>query len=97
MAVLATNEDALHNELNRFFATCVEERDQEDLTQLIFSMIEKKKLLFPGDIRLVVDFEIVDTKTYFSVNVASMLPTQDYKNQNTSKLLSKSLELPYNL
>lgn len=100
MAVLATNEDVLHDELNRFFATCAEERDQEDFTQLIFSMIEKKRLLFSDDIRLVVDFEIVDTRTYFSVNVASMLPTQDYKNQNTSKLLTKSLklhELPYDL
>lgn len=95
MAVLATNEDALHDELNRFFATYVEERDQKTFTQLIFSMIEKKKSLFPGDIRLVVDFEIVDTRTYFSVNVASMLPTQDYKN--TYKLHSKNLELPYNL
>jgi len=97
MAVLATDEDALLDELNRFCSTCAEEQDQEDFTQLIFSMIEKKKLLFSDDIRLVVDFEIIDTKTYFSVNVASMLPTQDHKNQNASKLLRKNLELPYNL
>lgn len=73
--VLATDENSLINELNNFFATCVEdEQDQDDFTQIILSMIAKKKLLFPDEIRLVEDFEIVDTKNYFSVNVASTFP-----------------------
>lgn len=72
--VLATDEHSLINELNNFFEICVEdEQDQDDFTQIILSMIAKKKLLFPDEIRLVEDFEIVDTKSYFSVNVASRL------------------------
>src|SRR3990167_4575431 len=72
---LATDEDSLNNELNLFFATCVEDKESQDgFTQIILSMIEKKKLLFPDEIRLVEDFEIIDTKSYFSVNVASRLP-----------------------
>ena len=72
---LATDEDSLKNELNLFFATCVEdEKDQDGFTQIILSMIAKKKLLFPDEMRLVEDFEIIDTKSYFSVNVASRLP-----------------------
>lgn len=76
IAVVADDQDSLQHELNHFFTTCVEDRqNQNDFTQIILSMVTKKKLLFPDDVRLVVDFEIVDTKTYFSVNVASMLPT----------------------
>lgn len=72
---LATDEDSLNNELNLFFAACVEdEQDQDGFTKIILSMIAKKKLFFPDEIRLVEDFEIVDTKNYFSVNVASRLP-----------------------
>lgn len=99
MAVMAAKDtDTLHKGLNSFFSTCTEDdQDKEDFTYIISSMIEKKKLLSPHDIRLVVDFEIVDTRTYFSVNVASMLPTQDYKNQNVSKLLSENLQIPYDL
>jgi hypothetical protein len=76
IAVLATDEDSLDRELHHFFATCVEdEQAQEEFTGLILSMVVKKKLLFPDDVRQVVDFEIVDTKTFFSVSVAAMLPT----------------------
>lgn len=54
---------------------CVEDgQDQDGFTQIILSTIAKKKLFFPDEIRLVEDFEIVDTKNYFSVNVASRLP-----------------------
>lgn len=75
IAVLATDEDSLNNELNIFFETCVEDKEsRDDFTQVILSMIAKKKLLFPDEIRLVEDFEIIDTKSYFSVNVASRLP-----------------------
>lgn len=77
ISVIASDEDSLHNELHHFSEMCVpNKRQHDDFTQIILSMILKKKALFPDDCRLVVDFEIVDTRTYFSVNVAAMLPTE---------------------
>jgi len=82
VACTAWNIDALfpedrHNEkINDFFKTDIDDIEVQDLfRQIILAMIEKKKLLYSDDMRVVVDFEIVDTKTYFSVNVAAMLPT----------------------
>lgn len=68
--------DLFDEELNKFFE--INDSDEEGqilIKQIILSMIEKKNLLYPDDLRVVVDFEIVDTKTFFSVNVAAMLPT----------------------
>lgn len=77
IAVIASDVNSLHEELHHFFEMCVPDKSQhDDFTHIILSMIAKKKTLFPDDHRLVVDFEIVDTRTYFSVNVAAMLPTE---------------------
>lgn len=74
IAVAADNDDSLQHGLNDFLAsTAQDQQDQDDFRKILSSLIMKKKLLFPDDMRLVVDFEVVDTKSYFSVNVAAML------------------------
>lgn len=69
IAVSVDSEDSLQNGLNDFLAST--DQDQDDFRKILLSLIMKKKLLFPDDMRLVVDFEVVDTKSYFSVNVAA--------------------------
>jgi hypothetical protein len=74
IAVSVDSEESLQNGLNDFLAsTGQDQQDQDDFREILSSLIMKKNLLFPDDMRLVVDFEVVDTKSYFSVNVAAML------------------------
>lgn len=68
-------EDHHYEEINNFFKTEVDDTEVQALfTRIMLSMIEKKKWLHPDDQRVVVNYEIVDTKKYFSINVAAMLP-----------------------
>lgn len=81
ISIMAKDEESLQNELNRLMSNISDDKQyQDDFTHIILSMVEKKKLLFPDETRLVADFEIVDTKNYFSVNVASALPTKMEEN-----------------
>lgn len=69
-------ENRIDEEINHFFEACVYDTEDRGLIREIMrSMIAKKKALYLDDRRLVVDFEVVDTKTFFSVNVAARLPT----------------------
>jgi hypothetical protein len=74
IAVAADSEDSLQHGLNDFFESSFQDpQDQDEFRQVILSLVLKKKLLFPDDMRLVFDFEVVDTKTFFTVNVAAIL------------------------
>lgn len=73
IAVSVDSEESLQTGLNDFLAsTAQDQQDQDDFRKILLSLIMKKKLLFPDDMRLIVGFEVVDTKTYFSVNVAAI-------------------------
>jgi hypothetical protein len=78
--------DLFDEKMNIFFE--MNDSDAEGqmlIKQIISSMIEKKNLLYPDDLRVVVDFEIVDTKTFFSVNVAAMLPAELFNEESDPK------------
>lgn len=69
-------EKNIDDEIDIFFESCVYGTDDRDhVSEIILSMIAKKKSFYSDDMRIIVDFEIVDTKTYFSINVAAMLPS----------------------
>lgn len=54
-------------------------RDRQDFKAIIKELIRRKKLLYPDDKRLVVNYEVYEKKRDFHFQVAYMIPAKEYE------------------
>ena len=54
-------------------------RDKRDFKALIKDLIKRKQLLYPEDKRLIVNYEVSETKRDFHLEIAYAMPKEEYE------------------
>ena len=74
------SEGLQQQEIQRVLNTMsLDQEDQENMAEIIQAILRKKHRLFPDLDRIIVDYEIVDTKYDFSVNIASTAKQKNHE------------------